>query len=248
MDFLRQHEIAEAGHRILNPITDEKLELLGELCRWQRDQRLLDLGSGKGEMLCTWARRHGIQGLGVDLSEVHVAAAQARAAHLGVADRVRFEQAEASAFAVDQASFDAVACIGATWIGGGLAGTIDLMRPALAPGGLLLVGEPFWREDPPAEAYDALGMGPDEFTSLPGTLGRLTAAGLELLEMVLADGDSWDRYVAAQWWTVARWLDDHPDHPDAPAMRDYLDRSRRSHLAYGRRYLGWGVFVLRPVA
>ena len=32
---------------------------------------------------------------------------------------------------------------------------------------------------------------------------------------------------------------------DAPAMRDYLDRSRRSHLAYGRRYLGWGVFVLR---
>ena len=39
MDFLRQHEIAEAGHRILNPITDEKLELLGELCRWQRDQR-----------------------------------------------------------------------------------------------------------------------------------------------------------------------------------------------------------------
>jgi SAM-dependent methyltransferase len=246
MDVLRQHEIAEAGHRILNPITDEKLELLGELCRWQRDQRLLDLGSGKGEMLCTWARRHGIQGLGVDLSEVHVAAARDRAAHLGVADRVRFERAEASGFAVDQASFDAVACIGATWIGGGLAGTIDLMRPALAPGGLLLIGEPFWREEPPAEAYDALDFGPDEFTSLSRTLDRLAAAGLELLEMVLADEDSWDRYVAAQWWTVARWLDDHPDHPDAPAMRDYLDRSRRSHLAYGRRYLGWGVFVLRP--
>jgi hypothetical protein len=28
-------------------------------------------------------------------------------------------------------------------------------------------------------------------------------------------------------------------------MRAYLHRSRRSHLAYGRRYLGWGVFVLR---
>ena len=34
-------------------------------------------------------------------------------------------------------------------------------------------------------------------------------------------------------------------HPDAAEMRAYLDRSRRSHLAYGRRYLGWGVFVLR---
>src|SRR5712672_701579 len=147
MDVLSQHEIAEAGHRILNPITDEKLELLGELCRWQRDQRLLDLGSGKGEMLCTWARRHGIQGLGVDLSEVHVAGAQARAAHLGVADRVRFEQAEASGFAVDQASFDAVACIGATWIGGGLASPIDPTRTAPPPRRLALLGEPLSPDD-----------------------------------------------------------------------------------------------------
>src|SRR5450755_4096754 len=152
MDVLRQHEIAEADHRILNPFTDEKLELLGEMCRWRRDMRLLDLGSSKGEMLCTWARRHGIQGLGVDLSAVHVAAARARAAHLGVADRVRFEQAEASTIEVEPGSFDAAACIGATWIGGGLGGSVDLMRPALAQGGLLLSGEPFWRDEPPAEA------------------------------------------------------------------------------------------------
>ena len=245
MDILRQHEIAESGHRILNPFTDEKLELLGELCRWRRNMRLLDLCSGKGEMLCTWAQRHGIRGLGVDISGVFVPAARTRAAHLGVADRVQFVRADASTFRVQQASFDAVACIGATWIGNGLAGTIDLMRPALAPGGLLLIGEPFWRETPPAEAYAALGISPGEFVSLPATLGRFEAAGLGLVEMVLADDDSWDRYVASQWWTVAGWLDEHPDHADAPAMRDYLDRSRRSHLAYGRRYLGWGVFVLR---
>jgi SAM-dependent methyltransferase len=245
MDVLRQHEIAEAGHRILNPFTDQKLELLGELCRWHRDMRLLDLASGKGEMLCTWAQRHGIQGLGVDISEVFVPAARARAAHLGVADRVRFVQADAGAFGAEEASFDAVACIGATWIGGGLAGTIDLMRPALVPGGLLLIGEPFWRETPPEDAYQALGIGREEFVSLPGTLDRFEEAGLELVEMLLAGEESWDRYVAAQWWTVAAWLDEHGDHPDAAEMRGYLDRSRRSHLAYGRRYLGWGVFVLR---
>jgi hypothetical protein len=28
-------------------------------------------------------------------------------------------------------------------------------------------------------------------------------------------------------------------------MRAYLDDDRRAHLAYQRRYLGWGVFVLR---
>lgn len=76
---LRFHEIAEANHRILNPFTDEKLMLLGEVCRLEAGQRQLDLACGKGEMLCRWAQRFGIEGVGVDLSEVFLAAAQARA-------------------------------------------------------------------------------------------------------------------------------------------------------------------------
>ena len=66
---------------------------------------------------------------------------------------------------------------------------------------------------------------------------------MDLVEMVLADGDSWDRYVASQLWTVTEWLATHPDDPD---MRRFLADTRRSHLEYGRRYLGWGVFALRP--
>src|SRR5829696_2950561 len=79
---LRLHEIAEASHRILNPFTDEKLMLLGDMCRPEAGQRHLDLACGKGEMLCRWAKRFGTVGLGVDLSEVFLAAARARAAEL----------------------------------------------------------------------------------------------------------------------------------------------------------------------
>jgi hypothetical protein len=244
MDVLRQHEIAEADHRILNPFTHDKLMLLGEVCRLEPGQRQLDLASGKGEMLCQWARRFGVRGVGVDVSEVFSAAAEARARELGVADRVRFERADASRYPVEPGSFDVVSCIGATWIGGGLTGTLALIRPAVRPGGLVLVGEPYWTEEPPAAAYQAFGCAPDDFTSLVGTLDRFEQAGMGLVEMVLADGDSWDRYVASQWWTVSRWLAGHADDPEAPDMRRYLNDSRRSHLAFGRRYLGWGVFVL----
>lgn len=243
---LREHEIAEAGHRILNPFTDEKLMLLGEVCRLREGQRQLDLACGKGEMLCRWAARFGTGGLGVDISEVFLAAARNRAHELGVADRVRFEQGDAARAVPGTGDHDVVSCIGATWIGGGLTGTIELIRPALRPDGLMLIGEPYWREDPPAEAYTALGFGPDDFTSLVGTLDRCRSAGMELVEMVLADGDSWDRYAAAQWWTVTGWLAANAGDPFAPAMREFLDDSRRTHLAYGRHYLGWGVFVLRP--
>ncbi len=245
MDILAQHEIAEAEHRILNPFTDEKLMLLGEVCRLTEGQRQLDLACGKGEMLCRWADRFGTGGHGVDISPVFLDAARQRAADLGVADRVSFELGDAATTRPVEASFDVVSCIGATWIGGGLIGTIDVMRPALRDGGLLLVGEPYWTEPPPEAAFAALGMKPDEFSTLDGTLDRLEAAGAELVEMVLANADSWDRYEASQWWTVDRWLRDNPEHPDAEEMREYLRSSRRSHLQFQRRYLGWGVFVLR---
>jgi SAM-dependent methyltransferase len=246
MDIVRQHEISEAGNRILNPFSDNKLMLLGEVCRLRAGRHQLDLACGKGEMLCRWAARFGIEGLGVDISEVFLAVARKRADELGVADQVRFVSGDAGRFEAHARSYDIVSCIGATWIGGGLAGTIDLMRPALRPGGLMLVGEPYWTEPPPKDAFTAMGCKPEDFTSLAGTLDRFEAAGMRLVEMVIADGDTWDRYVASQWWTVSQWLETHRDDPDAPAMREFLDKSRRSHLEYGRRYLGWGVFVLLP--
>lgn len=242
---LRHHEIAEADHRILNPFTESKVDLLGELCRLRPGMRVLDLACGKGEMLARWSAAHGVTGVGVDLSDYFLLAAERRAAELRVPDRLTFVRGDAAAYPAEQNAFDVVACIGATWIGGGLAGTLDLMRPALKPDGLLLVGEPYWTDEPPAGAAEALGT--DGITSLIGTLDLFEANGCELVEMVHADPDSWDRYMAAQWRTIADWLRANPGDPEAQAMRDFAERSRRSYMAYGRRYLGWGVFVLRVV-
>lgn len=242
---LRFHEIAEGGHRILNPFTHDKLALLGEVARLRPGARLLDLCCGKAEMLCQWSLGHGIEGVGVDISDVFLDAARARAEELGVAGRVRLEKGDAGAYRAEAGAFDVVSCLGATWIGGGLEGTVKLMLPALKNDGILLVGEPFWNSEPPTGAYESFGFGPDDFTSLAGTFDRFEAAGVEVLEMVLADQDSWDRYVASQWWTLSDWLRDNPDDPEVGEVRDFLERARRSHVEYGRRYLGWGVFVAR---
>ena len=242
---LRLHEIAEIDHRILNPYTEEKLMLLGEICRFKPDMRQLDLACGKGEMLCQWSRRWGISGVGVDISKVFLAAAHARAEEMNVDDRVSFVEGDAGQYLAEANGYDVVSCIGATWIGDGLVGTIDLLKRALKPGGIMLVGEPYWIDPPPEAAYAALGIGKDDFASLSVTLDRIESAGCELVEMVLANHDSWDRYEAAQWWTIRQWLLDHPDDPDADALREFVEKGRRSYLDYGRRYFSWGVFVLR---
>ncbi|MBI5670019.1 MAG: class I SAM-dependent methyltransferase [Chloroflexi bacterium] len=245
---LQYHEISEARHRILDPFTDDKLMLLGEVCRLRMGMTMLDLACGKGETLCRWAQKWGITGVGVDISKVFIPAARARAQELGVANRVKFVEGDASQYPQEQHEFDIVSCLGATWIGGGLVGTLELMKKAVKGGdSLILVGEPYWIEPPPPEAADALGVADEDYTSLIGTLDRIESVGLELIEMVLADPDSWDRYEAGQWQTISDWLRENPEHHLAPEMRAGLAANQRAYLQYGRRYFGWGVFVTRPV-
>lgn len=245
---LEMHEIAETHHRILDPFTDEKLMLLGEVCLLRPGMTMLDLACGKGETLCRWSQTWGITGVGVDISKVFIPAARARAQALGVADKLTFVEADAAQYPRDDHEFDIVSCLGATWIGGGLVGTLELMKKAIkGSDSLILVGEPYWNEPPPPEASQALGVADEDYTSLVGTLDRIEATGLELIEMVLADQDSWDRYEAAQWRTLSDWLRGNPEHRLAPEMRKWLAGNRRTYLQYGRRYFGWGVFVTRPI-
>jgi SAM-dependent methyltransferase len=242
---LRFHEISESRHRILNPFSAEKLRLLGQICIGDRSMRMLDLCCGKAEMLCTWAVAHDVAGIGVDISEVFLTAARERAAELEIGDRITLVHADAAAYiAESHEEFDLVSCIGATWIGGGLVGTLELMRPRMKTGGLVAVGEPYWI-DPLPEGSSATAAHSDEFASLVDTLDRIESAGFDLVEMVLANQDDWDRYVAAQWMTVADWLVANSADPDAEAIREWIREGQRSYLEVERNYLGWGVFVLR---
>src|SRR5262249_29206550 len=150
-----------------------ELMLLGEICHLDPTMRQIDLASGKGEMLCQWAQKWGIRGVGVDISKVFLKAARQRAVELNVQNKLTFIEADAGKFTSDGEQFEVVSCIGATWIGNGLTGTVKLMLPALKPGGLLLIGEPFWNETPPDEAYTSANISKDEFTTLNGTLDRI---------------------------------------------------------------------------
>lgn len=62
--------------------------------------------------------------------------------------------------------------------------------------------------------------------------------------MVLADQDSWDRYNAAQWLNIRRWLDANPDDELADELRSELATSPARDARYVREYLGWGIFAL----
>ena len=245
MDIPRIFNITESAHRIHNPITPEKLATLGAALRLESGARVLDLGSGSGEMLCTWARDYGITGTGVDMSELFTEQAKRRAEELGVADRVKFIHDDAAGFVSDE-KVDVAACVGATWIGGGFAGTIELLARSLRAGGIILIGEPFWRQLPPTEdvAKGCLAHSMSDFLMLPELLASFGRLGYDVVEMVLADQDSWDRYEAAKWLTMRRWLEANPYDELAKEVRAKLTSEPERYATYTREYLGWGVFAL----
>ena len=245
MDIPRIFNITESAHRIHNPITPEKLATLGAALRLEPAARVLDLGSGSGEMLCTWARDHGVTGTGVDLSVLFTEQAIARAAELGVTDQVSFIHGDAAGYvAADKVAV--AACIGATWIGGGVAGTIALLARSLRPGGVILIGEPYWRQLPPTEdvAQGCLAGAISDFLMLPELLASFRRLGYDVVEMVLADQDGWDRYEAAKWLTMRRWLEANPEDELAREVRARLSSEPERYAAYTREYVGWGVFAL----
>ncbi|MCC6893826.1 MAG: class I SAM-dependent methyltransferase [Anaerolineae bacterium] len=232
-------------------MSDDKLMLLGYLCGMQPGVRMLDLACGKGEMLSRWAQTFGITGVGVDTSATFLETAQQRASELGVAEQVQFVRADGSDFIKpddEYYHFDVVSCLGASWVGGGLVGILELMKMGLRnENSLILVGEPYWIDLPPVDAYQELGVGTEEFVTLEGTLDRFDLCGLELIEMVLSDTETWDRYAAGQWMAVSNWLRENPHDNDAPALAQWIAQDKRAYMRYSRRYFGWGVFVLRQM-
>ena len=247
MDIPRIFNISESAHRIHNPFTPEKFATLGEALRLESGARVLDLGSGSGEMLCTWARDYGVIGTGIDMSRLFTEQAKLRAKELGVADRVKFIHGDAAGYVSDE-KVDVAACVGATWIGGGVVGTIELLARSLRAGGIILIGEPYWRQLPPTEdvAKGCLAHSISDFLLLPELLASFGRLGYDVVEMVLADQDGWDRYEAAKWLTMRRWLEANPGDELAKEVRAQLTSEPERHAAYTREYMGWGVFALMP--
>ncbi|HSI96963.1 MAG TPA: class I SAM-dependent methyltransferase [Gaiellaceae bacterium] len=231
--------VAEREHDLQNPISREKLLLLGESLRLGAGSRVLDVASGRGGPAVLLAQAFGCTIRGVELRPEFHATSVDRAEAAAVSDRVTFELADASEAELG-GDYDVALCLGASFVWGGLAGTLDALEPVVRPGGHVVVGEPFWRRLPLPDDYEDR-MEP--FTTLEGTVAILESGDLRAVTVIASSEDDFDRYETLHWRAVEEWLAQHPEDPEAAEIRRMHVRFKRTYLRYGRDHLGWAIFV-----
>ncbi len=98
------------GAQTLEEAQEAKLELVCRKLGLVEGERVLDVGCGWGSFVIHAATRHGVNAVGITLSEQQAQLARERAREAGVADRVQFRVADYRE--VTDGPFDAIASIG----------------------------------------------------------------------------------------------------------------------------------------
>jgi SAM-dependent methyltransferase len=236
----RYYVVAEATHELQNPTSKQKVLLLGQRLGLGRESRVLDIASGRGGPALLLAETFGCRIRGVEISPDFHAAAVARAAEAGLSELVSFELGDGAAVGFEPEEYDAALWLGASFVFGSLADTVDALSPAVLPGGHVVVGEPYWRT---LQLPDDYAERDELWTTLEGTVTIFETSGLPVVSVIASSEDDWDRYETLHWQSVERWLADNPDDPDAPDVRSRYEGNKRTHLRHRRDVLGWAIFV-----
>lgn len=235
------HAVVEAHHELQNPTSPEKILLLGERLGLGPESHVLDVASGTGGPALLLAGKFGCRITCVERAPEFTAVARERVAAARLEHRVEIVEADASTYELGR--YDAVLCIGATFVYGGLVPTLERLSPA-AP--LLAVGEPYWREWPlPAAADGPTRTDEEEWLPLPQTIQRIESAGVRVVSLIASSEDDWDRYESLHWQTLDDWLAANPEHPQAEEFRERGAARRARYLGWERTTIGWAIFVCR---
>jgi SAM-dependent methyltransferase len=229
------HAVAERYHDIQNPISGDKIRLLGERIGLAPGRRVLDIACGRGGPAIILASTFECHIVGVERSNEFATAARERIAAGGLEELITIQEQDAVDFPIEPEQWDAVLCLGACWIWGGLEGTVATLVPAVRRGGHVAVGEVYLRAR-------AVG-GDEEFASLPETVRRFERAGPRVTTLIAASEQDWDAYESLHWASLEEWLAENADDPGAAEIRSEHEKWKSRYLERGREVDGWAIFA-----
>ena len=245
METWKFYGITHADHVVCNPTGPERLDELIGLLDLPQGASAWEAACGKGELLVRLAEQRHVRGTGVDMSPYEIAVARERSAARAPAAELTIIEGDAAEHAPEPASVDLAVCLGASWIWGGHRGTLQALRGFTRPGGLVLVGEPYWRREPDPAYLAAAELARGDFSTLLGNAEIAAEESLTLLYVLPSRDEDWDRYEMLQVRAAERYALAHPDDPDVEELLARVRRGADAYLRWGRDTLGWAIYLFR---
>jgi cyclopropane fatty-acyl-phospholipid synthase-like methyltransferase len=237
--------IAHEGLAFMNPLAEEDVDEMIEALELDPGAHVLDLGCGKAEILLRIVERYSdVRATGLDRSPGVLAEARLQAEGRVPESKVTLLEQDVREYAPEPGSFDLVVSTGGVAFRGGVGGTLAVLSGFVAPGGRLLFGEGYWREEPSAEYLVALGAAREELKDYEGTIEAAQDVGLELKRAVTTSVEDWDAYEDAWAQNGERYADAHEDEEGVEELREWIAAGReRFRELGGRDVLGFALFL-----
>jgi ubiquinone/menaquinone biosynthesis C-methylase UbiE len=246
MDTWKYYDITHRDHLLCNPLNLDKLDEMIGLLRLPPDAHVLELASGKGEFLIRLIEQYRVSAVAVDISPHCIRDfRQKMAQRTPEADVLLLQMGGADYQPQPGEQFNLAACLGASWIFDGHRGTLAALQKLVMPGGLILVGEPFWQQEPDPAYLQADDFQQETFGYHADNVTIGESLGLQLLYSIVSSDDDWDRYEGLQWQAAVRYIQEHPDDPDNVELLRRVKKGQDTYLRWGRETLGWALYLFQ---
>lgn len=245
MDRFKYTVISHEGMRYCNPLSSEKIETVLDLLDFVNTVQVLDLASGKGELLLRLVERYGAEALGVDLASPFIAEAQAQASTRIPHRKVTFLEQDVTTLQVEPESLDLVSCLGGCHILGGFQPTLQQVKSWVKPGGYILLGDGYWKQEPQPEYLAVFGGSRDECMTHAQNVTTGPAEGLVPLYACVCNDDEWDRYEWLHLRNIELYARKHSEDPDVPELLKRIRAWRDTYVRWGRDTLGFGLYLFQ---
>jgi SAM-dependent methyltransferase len=246
MEKWKYYDIRHKSHLICNPMNEEKFEKFCKLLRLKKKAHVLDIACGKGEFLVRLAELYGISGVGVDLSPYCIKDSLEKYRKRVPNSDIKFLEMDGAKYTPESyESYDLAMCIGASWIYGGYRGTIVTLRKMIKLGGLIVVGQPFWVNEPSKEYLNKVKIKKEDFNTHQNNVKKGEEEGLTCIYTLVSNCDDWDHYESLKWWNVNSYVRDNPNDDDIQELLERTKLEKDIYLQWERELLGWGLYIFQ---
>ena len=241
------HHIAYLPLSVCNALSMDRLEAAVRRVALKSGARVMDIGCAYGEASIHLARSFEVAVTAVELDPVMAEGAETRVQAAGLSGRISVRRETSAAALAALPPLDLIVALGTTEPAGrGLrdpAAVFAALAEHLTPGGALLWGDLFWKEEPPAPLRQLVETG-GYYVSHEEWQAAARDAGLTVVSAEISDAAEWAAYRTAMEGAIADWLDTHPDHADAPTVAATAHRIKMM-LDFGAPFLGFGLYLFR---